>query len=363
MMTMNETKSMFAINTAQLEHILTVGIPARKQYCIVGASGIGKSQIIRGVFNKLLATVWASCGADFLLMHPVTSEPTDIKGLPVMTVNGAQFEIYGDMRLLVEATRPLLVFIDDMGQAATSMQAALMQLVEARCVNTHKVSDFVIFVAATNDRGHRAGVTGLLDTLKKRFTMLFFVPDYQSWALWAAANGINPKIIAFLRATDKSNPEYFYNNVPTTDMSVNANVRGWERVSETMKLPYRPDVHLALFTGDVGMAAGTDFTAFVKTYDNMVPAESVFADPHKAPIPADSSSLWALTTQLAHKVSNQTMLAYLTYMERLRIGAKRDYVMYSLDLMTSRDPTLQSSKAFVDAMTDTPLGRLMTEAR
>jgi hypothetical protein len=339
---------MIPVKPSQLRGILARNIKAHYPVCVVGASGIGKSDIVA-------SAAWDAGvhPSNFLILHPVTSDPTDYKGLPVMTINGAEFSAYGDLRRMMGATELLVVFLDDLGQASTAVQAALMQLVLARQCNGQRISDHVVFVAATNRREDRAGVTGMLDTLKKRFLMLLLVPDLGEWQTWAAGNGVSPKVIAYLSLK----PEYFHVDEPTPDMSVNPYPRGWHRVSNQLVLDHPLDVLPQVFAGCVGREAGAGFAGFLRVFDNLVMPEVVFANPDTAPIPSEPSALWALCSALAYRVTPQTVGACCRYLKRL-VDKKREYAMLSVKLMVSRDPALQTGKDFIDAMTG-PLGRLM----
>lgn len=344
---------MIPVKPSQLVAILAANLEAHEPVCIVGAPGIGKSDIVGQAVAKLTATVWQATGADFLVLHPVVTDPTDWRGLPIMTVNGAEFSAYGDLRLMVNATRPLVVFLDDLGQATNSVQAAIMQLVLNRSVNGQRISDHVIFVAATNERTHRAGVTGLLEPLKGRFLMLKLVPDLAEWQQWAASHGISPKTIAYLSLK----PEHFHIDEPTPDMSVNPSPRGWHRASRQSALGHSVDVLPQVFAGCVGKEAGAGYAGFLRVYDNLVMPDVVFANPDKAPIPQEPSALWALCSALAYKVTPQTVGAYCKYLQRL-VDTKREYAMLSIKLMVSRDPSLQTGSDYIGAMSG-PLGRLM----
>lgn len=336
---------MIPVKPSQLRGILSANIKAREPVCIVGASGIGKSDLVT------LAAKDAD--AALMILHPVTSDPTDWKGLPVMTVNGAEFSAYGDLRAMVNATSALVVFLDDLGQASTAVQAAIMQLVLARRVNGVAISEHVTFIAATNRRTDRAGVTGMLDPLKKRFLMLELRADLAEWQTWAAANGVSPKVIAYLSLK----PDAFHIDEPTADMSVNPCPRGWHRASRQLGLGHGVDVLAQVFAGCVGKEHGAGFAGFLRVFDNLVMPEVVFANPDTAPIPTEPSSLWALCSALAYKVTPQTVGAYCKYLQRL-VDTKREYAMLSIKLMVSRDPALQTGSDYIGAMSG-PLGRLM----
>jgi hypothetical protein len=57
-----------------------------------------------------------------------------------------------------------------------------MQLILARRVNSFTLPDCVSFVAASNRRQDKAGVTGILEPVKSRFaTILEVSPDLDDW--------------------------------------------------------------------------------------------------------------------------------------------------------------------------------------
>ena len=109
---------------------------------ITGAPGTGKSDIVDQATRE--------AGAELIISHPVTSDPTDFKGLGALVDGEAKFLPFDQLKDLITATRPTVFFLDDLGQAPPAVQAAAMQLILARRVNGHKVSDAVTFIAATN---------------------------------------------------------------------------------------------------------------------------------------------------------------------------------------------------------------------
>src|SRR5690606_27326440 len=91
-------------------------------------------------------------------------------------------------------------FLDDLGQASPMVQAAYMQLLLARRIDGHVLPDCVTFVAASNRKQDRAGVSGLLEPVKSRFTCIMEIePDLDSWIDWALGEGLPAELIAFLQ--------------------------------------------------------------------------------------------------------------------------------------------------------------------
>src|SRR5208337_1991806 len=163
----------------ELYSFLSRAVPSRLPVLIKGAPGIGKTDIVTQACE--------ASSADLIIEHPVVSDPTDYKGIPFPDGKGdANFLPIGNLKRLLNAESLTVCFFDDIGQAPGSVQAALMQLILARRINGHKVSDNVCFLAATNRRSDRAGVTGMLEPVKSRFVSIVELEtDVESWVSWA----------------------------------------------------------------------------------------------------------------------------------------------------------------------------------
>src|SRR5688572_14017524 len=179
-----------------MHSLLTDLAPAHEPVLIVGSPGVGKSDLVKQVAGEL--------SYDLIVTHPVVDDPTDYKGMPaVVTREGlpaAQFLPFGDLWKMIEATEPTLVFMDDLGQAPPAVQAAIMQLILARRINSHAISDHVRFVAATNRRQDKAAVAGLISPLLDRFTTVLTLEfDLDDWVTWGLGNAMPVELLAFAR--------------------------------------------------------------------------------------------------------------------------------------------------------------------
>ena len=183
--------SVSAVKPSQLRTLLSHAIPAKMPVLICSGPGIGKSSIVE--------QACAEAEADCIIMHPVVSDPTDFKGMPWVGDGRATFLPFGDLEQLIHAAKLTACFIDDLGQATPAVQAAAMQLILARTINGHRVSDQVVFIAATNRRTDRAGVSGILEPVKSRFaTLVELTADLNDWCVWAVSAGIAPGGHCFL---------------------------------------------------------------------------------------------------------------------------------------------------------------------
>lgn len=255
---------------------------------ISGMPGVGKSEVITHVAKTATVEVGGKPEHyELMILHLVTHDPVDAKGLPYFE-NGpsgrteANFIPFGNMRRMIEATKPLIVFLDDLGQAPAGVQAAFMQLVLARELDGKKISDHVRFVAATNRRKDKAGVTGILTPLLSRFYLnVTLAPDLTSWLDWAYRSpDIHPVVPSYCnymhresRSVFEFNPSLDMENspLPRTFAALGRMLKSFE--DRGLKLPY-PAIE-----GIVGSATAVQFNAFYQTWRELPDPDRVVEDP------------------------------------------------------------------------------------
>lgn len=342
--------SITPVKPSQLLQVLVKAFSKRHPILVYSSPGIGKSSIVGQACRQ--STV------EKVVMHPVVSDPTDFKGMPSVHEGCASFIPFGDLKKLLTATEPTVCFLDDLGQASSAVQAAVMQLILAREVAGHQVSDQVTFVAATNRNTDFAGVSGLLEPLKGRFTTcLELKADLREWRAWADASEIAPEVIAFLQFK----PDLLSDFDGSPDLTVSPSPRGWEHVSDILAFDLDPSTQLSCIQGAVGEGATTEFVAFLRTWSQMVGPDLVLASPDTAPIPNEISALCAVSTAIAARVQKQSMPGYVRYLKRLCDEGRGEFAALSMKSCVARDQSLSNTGAYVTAMSG-PLGQLMVGA-
>lgn len=345
------TTNVLSLKPSQLTTLLASTIPARLPVMITGAPGIGKTDVVQQAA--------AATGAETVIMHPVVSDPTDFKGMPWVFVKDgkpcADFVAFGELQKLVEADKPTACFLDDVGQASNSVQAALMQLILGRQINGKRISDHVTFIAATNRRGDKAGVSGVLEPVKSRFkTIVELRVDLNEWVKWAIVSGIEPQIIAYLRLR----PEHLSDFKPTSDLVNSPSPRTWHGLSDLIKLGLPKTMKLPVYAGAIGEPTAVEFASFENVWQSMVSPDVVLSNPKAAPIPSEPSALYALATALAMRVQKESMPRYVTYIDRLIGDGKAEFAAVSMQTAVTRDKELANTGAYIQAMAGS-LGKLM----
>jgi hypothetical protein len=315
---------------AELAAMLANTIANRLPVLIKGAPGIGKTDIV--------CDAAATAEAELIVLHPVISDPTDFKGLPAVVGGKAAFLPFGDLEAMCNAKRLTAVFFDDIGQAPQMVQAALMQLILKREINGKRVSPKVVFVAATNRREDRAGVTGILEPVKSRFaTIVELKADLNDWCTWALANGVPPVVVAF----NRFRPDLFANpGTPTNDI-VN---RPSPRTIANMGRLYGCGLTtLPVLAGAVGVGYATEFVGFERVWRSLPDIDAILVNPKAAPVPAEPSACFAVAVALAARCSAVNAGRVVAYLARL----PEEYAALGIRDIQRTCPTATNNPEFI----------------
>jgi len=336
------------MKTSQASAAIDICIRANLPVLLVGTPGVGKTAIVEQAARAQ--------DADLIVSYPALGDPTDVKGLPWVSKSKteATFLPFGDLAEALKAKKKTVWFLDDLGQATQAVQASWMQLLLARQVNGRKIPDCVTFVAATNRRQDRAGVSGILEPVKSRFaTILHIEPDLNDWTLWAYTAAVPPEVINFLRFRH----ELFHKFEPTADMVNSPSPRTWQRVGELFKANVPEDLELEVYGGAVGEGAAREFVGFLKLYRHLPNIDAVLLDPEQAEIPKEISVRYALCAGLANKVTNQNFSRIAKYATRLYDAGEGDYAALLVKDCVRKDPSVKQTAAFTK-LAASPLGQL-----
>lgn len=325
---------------SELLTFLASAIAARLPVLITGAPGIGKSDIVAQAADK--------GGADLILSHPAVADPTDAKGLPWVVNGQATFLPFGELHRALNAAKPTVWFLDDLGQASPAVQASYMQLLLARRVNGHVLSDHVTFVAATNRRTDRAGVAGILEPVKSRFgSIVELTPDINEWCRWAIDNNMPAEIIAYLRFQ----PDNLCKFTASADLTNSPVPRTWSHVGKILRLGLPSHVEYAAIAGAIGEGAATEFTSFLRLYAELPNVDQILIDPTTARVPSNPGVLYALSGALAHRTTVQNFGRVAQYITRMLDEGHGEFSVLALRDAQQRQPGITQTQAYVRLVT------------
>lgn len=295
------------------------------------------SPIITATINKR-SDYWRKI--KLMILHPVVSDTVDYKGFPFINSEGeADFVPFSYLKEMINADYPLVVFWDDIGQAPSGVQAALMQILLERAVNGKKISNEVRFIAATNRRKDNAGVSNIITPLLNRFSSIIDMEvDANDWCKWALNNGMPLELVSFIRFQ----PDLLSTFTASKDIKNFASPRS---IAELGQWINEGVIDNEVWVGCVGEAFAVTFAAFYKHFRSLanIP-DQVFNNPNSAPIPDKVDVLYALCAVLTKRVNDVNVDNLFKYIGRI----KKEFGTVIVSGIIATKPELQQTKAFIN---------------
>lgn len=173
-----------------------------------------------------------------------------------------------------------------------------MQLIHAK----NNISPFVTFIAATNRREDKAGVSGLLEPVKSRFASIVSLePNANDLVAWGYNNGMHHDVLSFILYR----PALVLDFKPSFEMINSSCPRTLFNLSELHKLNLEEEVAFEAYKGAVGEGAASEFISFIELKAKLPNIDHAIANPNTVTIPMDPGILHVFIGQLVHK-SNKT---------------------------------------------------------
>jgi hypothetical protein len=300
-------------------------LQAKQPVCLWGSPGVGKSQIIQQTAS--------SEGLVCQDVRAVLLDPVDIRGLP--HVNGDGRAHWATPEFLPRDGNGVL-FLDELNRAPQLVQNALFQLVLDRKVGEYQLPEGWRVVAACNRESDGGGVMRMSSALSNRFLHLSVEPDLNDWCKWAAAAGIEPVLIAFLRYRPELLNQFDRNAkaFPTP--------RSWAFVSGITKQKPSAEIELALVSGSVGQGAAIEYMAFVKLYRTLPSIDAILLNPSTSPVPDQVATLYAVSAALGRRADEQNLGRVIQYLDRL----PEEYNVAAIKDATARNEKLAHTPEF-----------------
>lgn len=280
-------------------------IKARRATHIEGSPGLGKTQIVKSVADKL--------NIGFIHVHAPTLQPEDL-GLPVPTADRKRLDFICPARLpLVGNDVPEfgVLLIDELPQADNAIQKTVANIVQERELHGQKLKPGWAVITTGNRTSDRAGANRILSHLRNRMTTIEFEPHLEDWVEWAMAHAVRMEVIAFLRF--RSNLLSAFD--PTHD--INPTPRAWvEGVSQLLGL-VPPEAEYECIKGAVGEGAAAEFVGFLQICRSLPDMDEVLAKPKTHAVPTDPAVLYAISGSLACKADHANVQAVMDFAVRM----------------------------------------------
>lgn len=229
-----------------------------------GAPGVGKSQMV--------AQVAKNQNTPLIDIRLSQMEPSDLRGIPFKQGDAV---VWAVPAMLPNAKRHGvngILFLDEITSAPPSVSAAAYQLILDRKLGEYEVPTGWAIIAAGNRQGDRGVTYSMPAPLANRFSHYEVDINLDDWVAWAYANGIDERVIAFLRFRQDLLFEFDASQNPVAFPSP----RSWEFAHRALhKFEDHPELFSGALQACVGKAAGIELAAFIASLDQMPDLDAI----------------------------------------------------------------------------------------
>lgn len=251
-----------------------------------GPPGVGKSQMV--------AQTAARHGVPIIDLRLSQMEPTDLRGIPFRVNDAVEWAI---PTMLPDAQRhgpEGILFLDEITAAAPTVSASAYQLILDRALGAYKVPPGWAIFAAGNRQGDRGVTYSMPAPLANRFSHFEVETHLDDWVAWAYANGIDERVVGFLRFR----PELLLDFDPAHNPVAFPSPRSWEFAHRALaKFDDASDLLLGALQACVGPAAGVELKAFIDNLDSLPDIDAI-VNGTAGPVPTEVDLQYAVASAL-----------------------------------------------------------------
>ncbi len=269
----------------------------KRTLMILGAPGIGKTEICSGIAEEL--------GIGFKRIVLPQYEEVDLRGIP---------EVNEDKRTVFYPTTELpyedkdgpkgILLCDELPSAKPGVQVIMHQLLDSRRLgNLYELPEGWIMVITGNRAEDYAFVFEMPTTVQTRVVRLTMEHNFDDWKKWAYdRQAIEPEVIAFLN----NNPQDFVHFEPDKPVSNHAIPRTWHYLSDYIRDVKMQGESLSLeyTVGQIGEGAGNKFFGWHKIWKS-VPDIDAILEGKGAAVPKKIDIQWCVISAILSKLIAQ----------------------------------------------------------
>jgi hypothetical protein len=262
-----------------------------------GPPGIGKSEVVADIATEL--------NGAFIDLRLAQMEPTDLRGIPYFNKDLGKMDWAPPVDLPDDefaSQYPVVVlFLDEMNQAAPSIQAAAYQLILNRRIGKYKLPDNVVVVAAGNRESDKGVTFRMPAPLANRFIHIEMRVDHASWETWATKNRIHKDVVGYVGFAKQDLNDFD----PRSSSRSFATPRSWTFVSDLLHDNTISESDLTdLIAGTVGEGIAIKFMAHRKISEHLPLPEDVLSGKVTTLKTKEISAMYSLAVSLCYTLQD-----------------------------------------------------------
>ena len=268
------------MNISQLTKAIKY-LPTRKSILLKGTHGIGKTEWVSGMAEKL--------GLKLVIWHAShAADAGDITGLPFRITEtdaetGKSYEVtrFAKPQWMIQ-NKPVLLLLDEINRGLSIALNAIMQLTNNGTYDDISLPEGSRIFACINPEEDGKYDVGTMDAAQlDRFAIYEFKPTVEEWLEWAVQKGLDSRVTGYIQShptnLDPYTNQELVKSVQGTDCGVLPSRRCWEQVSDTIKNGDKEKAWegtegtkllTEIVAGLVGNGAALDFISYFKAQGN-----------------------------------------------------------------------------------------------
>ena len=220
----------------EFDHYI-IPIERQRPVFLIGAPGIGKTAIMEQIAQELNVGL-----VSYSMTHHTRQSALGLPFIEKEQFDGIEYNVSEyTMSEIIAAVYKLkketghqegILFLDEVNCVSETLAPSMLQFLQYKVFGTHKIPDGWIVVTAGNPPEYNKSVREYDIVTWDRLKRVDVEPDYEVWKEYAYKKGIHGSILTFLEI--KKN--YFYVVETTVERKSFVTARGWEDLSEMIKL-------------------------------------------------------------------------------------------------------------------------------
>ena len=278
--------------------------------CIIGKSGIGKTESIAGVAAEL--------GIGFKELRLSHYQESDLVGLPYIE-NG--ITKHAETDLLPPSNDPGqgILLLDEVTSSQKSMRSAVYQLMDSsRKLGHYKMPEKWLIVACGNGPDDGGDFRGIEAAFLSRGSAWRVEPNLEVWKKWALKKEVHPTVIAFL--TFRPEMLHYMPSIADHPYDMIACPRNWSKLSTNLfnmekrvggVIKNDDDLEF-ISAGCVGANVGPSFAAFYRYNKQTINAQDIVDGkvPPRDMLNVTDEVLYITAQNLVHLMTQEIKSSY-----------------------------------------------------
>jgi MoxR-like ATPase len=289
----NTEAAVHSISPNSAIECIEASLAIRRPFMMWGPPGIGKSEIVHQVGEKL--------GRRVRDLRLALYDPTDIKGMPYLS--GEQTMKWApSSEFPTDPDSTDILFLDELVSAPPSVQAAAYQLILNGKVGEYVLPKGCDIIAAGNRENDRGVTYKMPKPLANRFIHAELRVDVDQWIEFAISKKVHKDIVGYISHLKQD----LFNFDPSSASHSFATPRSWFFVDQLLKSSksFSKDTVATMISGAIGDGIAVKFLQHRRIADQLPLAKDVLTGKVKTLNNKDISACYSLIISLCYELKN-----------------------------------------------------------